>query len=385
MIEKRLPDLRTRMRRRRAQLGLTGTELAQRAGISTSYVSLIETGAKVPEEERGGRPRPSPRRRRGTLPRLGARGATRESTTSLSSTSSRRSPGRRPTWTWSRAGKSCPGRGRPAQRPARARPSPISRRGCGRWPRASGPRRFSPAVPADRRALDESPRRRRLRSWRSRSWPREAIPPPWGPRARPVDRLILDRRLVEGLDPQELFAYEVTPAATKHLRGVAAPGDRVVLRRQGAVTPDRICAIRTERGIVLSRALVKEGSLLLLPGEGEVDFESVELPEPADVGRRRGHPRAADTEVIMGNGAGSSPLHGFAGVARPALARLSARPGRGRRRDGVVAGDLRRPDPAGRLGRVVPRHEPLLPRAGRPALVVRMAAVLLGPIVGGLT
>jgi predicted transcriptional regulator len=36
------------MRRRRSQLGLTGTDLALRAGISTSYVSLIETGAKVP-------------------------------------------------------------------------------------------------------------------------------------------------------------------------------------------------------------------------------------------------------------------------------------------------------------------------------------------------
>jgi hypothetical protein len=46
------------------------------------------------------------------------------------------------------------------------------------------------------------------------------------------------------------------------------------------VTPDRICAIRTPRGIVLSRALVKDGSLLLLPGEGEVDFESVVLPTP---------------------------------------------------------------------------------------------------------
>ena len=75
MSEKRLPDLPTRMRRRRSQLGLTGTELAQRAGISTSYVSLIETGAKVPEEDVAAEPRPSARRRRGTLPRLGAGGA----------------------------------------------------------------------------------------------------------------------------------------------------------------------------------------------------------------------------------------------------------------------------------------------------------------------
>ena len=94
------------------------------------------------------------------------------------------------------------------------------------------------------------------------------------------DRLLLDRRLLEGHDAQQLFAYEVTPGATKHLRGVAAPGDRIVFQRQGAVTPDRICAIRTGKGIVLARALVQEGALLLLPGEGEVDFESVGLREP---------------------------------------------------------------------------------------------------------
>ena len=44
-------DIPTRMGRRRSQLGLTGADLALRAGISTSYVSLIETGAKVPEED----------------------------------------------------------------------------------------------------------------------------------------------------------------------------------------------------------------------------------------------------------------------------------------------------------------------------------------------
>jgi hypothetical protein len=99
--------------------------------------------------------------------------------------------------------------------------------------------------------------------------------------SRPVaDRLFLDRRLLEGHDAQQLFAYEVTPAATKHLRGVAAPGDRIVFQRQGGVTPDRICAIRTGKGIVLARALVQAGALLLLPGEGEVDFESVGLREP---------------------------------------------------------------------------------------------------------
>ena len=80
---------------------------------------------------------------------------------------------------------------------------------------------------------------------------------PTRPRSRrpaPVaDRLLLDRRLLEGHDARRLFAYEVTPAATRHLRGVAAPGDRIVFQRLGAVTPDRICAIRTGEGDLSSR------------------------------------------------------------------------------------------------------------------------------------
>ena len=47
----RLPELNARIRARRSQLGLTGVELAQRSGISPSYVSLIESGAKVPDED----------------------------------------------------------------------------------------------------------------------------------------------------------------------------------------------------------------------------------------------------------------------------------------------------------------------------------------------
>ena len=50
MAPGRLPSLHTRMKARRSQLGLTGAELAQRAGISPSYVSLIENGAKTPDE-----------------------------------------------------------------------------------------------------------------------------------------------------------------------------------------------------------------------------------------------------------------------------------------------------------------------------------------------
>jgi hypothetical protein len=64
---------------------------------------------------------------------------------------------------------------------------------------------------------------------------------------------------------------------------VAAAGDRIVFRRGGPVTPDRICAVRTPAGLVLARVLVQERSLLLLPGEGETSFESMSLPEAGKV------------------------------------------------------------------------------------------------------
>jgi hypothetical protein len=43
------------------------------------------------------------------------------------------------------------------------------------------------------------------------------------------------------------------------------------------VNSDRVCVVRTPGGIVLSRVLFKGRSLLLLPGDGERDFESVEV------------------------------------------------------------------------------------------------------------
>jgi hypothetical protein len=58
---------------------------------------------------------------------------------------------------------------------------------------------------------------------------------------------------------------------------VASPGDRVVFRRGGRVGPERICAVRTPEGIVLSRVLFKGRALLLLPGQGERDFDSIEI------------------------------------------------------------------------------------------------------------
>ncbi len=103
--------------------------------------------------------------------------------------------------------------------------------------------------------------------------PGRTVPSPLSVR----DRLLVDRRLVADHSPERLFAYEVTIPAMKHLRGLASPGDRIVFQRGGRAGPDRICAVRASEGVVLSRVLFKGRSLLLLPGEGEQDFASVDV------------------------------------------------------------------------------------------------------------
>ena len=280
--EKRLPDLHTRMRRRRSQLGLTGTDLARRAGISTSYVSLIETGAKIPEEDVAASLARALHDDE-ALYRAWARAA-RLGFHDLALLNELEAISRTPAYvSLVESGEELPRLEAPPE-PAgvtlpagdlaarlrevasRLGPEALAARRSGRRP--------SPKVAADA----EPPAAVAIPVLSAGTDPADLE----GPRARSDgDRLLLDRRLLEGHDAQQLFAYEVTPAATKHLRGVAAPGDRIVFQRRGAVTPDRICAIRTGKGIVLARALVKEGALLLLPGEGEVDFESVDLPDPA--------------------------------------------------------------------------------------------------------
>ncbi len=91
------------------------------------------------------------------------------------------------------------------------------------------------------------------------------------------DRLVIDRRLVEDYGPDRLFAYDVSTRDMDFLRGFAAPGDRIVFRRGGHITPDRICAVRTRAGIVLARVEFRGQSLVLLPGQGKRAKEPLEL------------------------------------------------------------------------------------------------------------
>jgi transcriptional regulator with XRE-family HTH domain len=248
------------MRKRRAQLGLTGTDVAQRAGISTSYVSLIENGAKVPDEDvAAGLARALEDDE--ALYRAWARAA-RIGVHDLALLNQLEAIARTPAYVdLVESGQELP-KLRPREPGAPEIETDLARRlrevasrlAPGQSAEAASAVAGVPVLPegADPGELDGT-----------------------GPRAR--SRLLLDRRLLGGYDPRRLFAYEVPDSAAGHLRGVAAAGDHVVLRRGAEPTPDRICAVRTGRGIVLSRVLVQERSLLLLPGEGETDFESVGL------------------------------------------------------------------------------------------------------------
>jgi transcriptional regulator with XRE-family HTH domain len=271
----RLPALHTRIRRRRAERRLTGTDLAQRAGISTSYVSLIENGAKVPDEDIAARlaqaldDDPALYRAWARAARLGLH--------DLALLNELDTIARTPAFaSLVESGRELP-----------------------RLEATSGPSPRQPATPSDLAArLHEVAFRLDPATLAGTS--RAVVPmaafvsvPELVSGADPADlsaastrivrdRLLLDQRLFGGQGPDELFAYAVAERDTKHLRGIASPGDRVVLRRDVVLEPDRICAVRTAAGIVLSRVLVRERSLLLLPGEGEIEFESVELPLPGE-------------------------------------------------------------------------------------------------------
>lgn len=129
-------------------------------------------------------------------------------------------------------------------------------------------RRESPSLDARTRSANPEPSTReilRVPVLAEGADPGRTVPSPLAVR----DRLLVDRRLVDDHGAERLFAYDVTATNGKHLRGLARPGDRIVFRRGGRVAADRICAVRTPAGIVLSRVLVKGRSFVLLPGEGE--------------------------------------------------------------------------------------------------------------------
>ena len=283
MARQRLPSLNARIRMKRTLLGLTGAELAQRADISPSYVSLIEKGAKVPDEDVAARIARALRDDE-DLYRAWAR-ASRLGLHKLNLLNRMEAISRSPSYLGMvERGDTLPEELEEAQ---------LGERDGDRlkFPRAdvlqsrSSARRMTEPAPPPREVVElrdepgpaiieaAPPEILRIPVLAEGADPGKIAPSPLAIR----DRLIVDSRLLVDHDPERLFAYDVTPSAMKHLRGVASPGDRIVFRRGGRVAPDRVCAVRTPEGVVLARVLFKGRSLLLLPGEGERDFESVEV------------------------------------------------------------------------------------------------------------
>ena len=264
MARQRLPSLNARIRMKRTQLGLTGAELAQRADISPSYVSLIENGAKVPDEDVAARIARALRDDE-DLYRAWAR-ASRLGLHKLNLLNRMEAISRSPSYLGMvERGDTLPDDlAEPTRSSARHATEP-----------APSPREVVELRDEPGPAFIEAgpPEILRVPVLAEGADPGKIAPSPLAIQ----DRLIVDRRLLIDHDSERLFAYDVTPAAMKHLRGVASPRDRIVFRRGGRVAPDRICAVRTPEGVVLARVLFKGRSLLLLPGEGERDFESVEV------------------------------------------------------------------------------------------------------------
>jgi transcriptional regulator with XRE-family HTH domain len=96
-----------------------------------------------------------------------------------------------------------------------------------------------------------------------------------------VDTLFLDSRLFGTTDLVRPFAYRPGKRAARRLGERLHPGDYVVLDSgMPQLRPDTIVAVRFRGEVVLARALLKKNALLLLPAPGEGDFDVIDLDGP---------------------------------------------------------------------------------------------------------
>jgi transcriptional regulator with XRE-family HTH domain len=100
-----------------------------------------------------------------------------------------------------------------------------------------------------------------------------------------VDVLRLDPRVFGREEPLRPFAYCPRYEAIARVRDLFRPGDWVVLdSRPRELSADRVHAVRFRERVILSRVIAKRDSLLLLPTEGRSDVEVLDLSpgEPAE-------------------------------------------------------------------------------------------------------
>jgi len=98
--------------------------------------------------------------------------------------------------------------------------------------------------------------------------------------------LRFDARLFPNDELGHLFAYRTTRDMARRVGGSVQPGDWLILSsRVDAHDLEGLFAVRHDGRIVLSRVLVKGNELLLLPPPGATDFEIVELRGETDLAR----------------------------------------------------------------------------------------------------
>jgi len=93
-----------------------------------------------------------------------------------------------------------------------------------------------------------------------------------------VDTLFLDSRLFGATVLSRPFAYQPDDRALRRLGERIRPGDHVVLDSGvPQLRPETIVAVRFRGEVVLTRALLKRTALLLLPAPGAGDFDVIEI------------------------------------------------------------------------------------------------------------
>ncbi len=310
-----------RIRNRRQERGLAGYELARRVGISPSYISLIEKGTKVPSEEIAEKiarvldDDPDLYRAWAHSTRVGDLEDTLTGVVRLMEISS--DPRLRKLFSSGDDIDTLDGVGEPEA----AATEPGLRRGLERVRKLFGGRRAAEPAPATSEQPAAAAEPTHLAE-ACASYPESADPTPTpstalsledieraladsgSPAAAPVvevtvlvegtdpdtagrdgtrvpDTLMLDRRTLPGDEAGELFAYRIADGGFSGVRGQLAPGDLLVLARDvGVLSPERVYAVRSGKRVVLSRVMLKDRSLLLLPREGESRFEVVEVDDP---------------------------------------------------------------------------------------------------------
>jgi transcriptional regulator with XRE-family HTH domain len=283
-----------RIRNRRAALGLNGSELARRAAISPSYVSLIERGYKVPDEEAAARLaraleddedlyRAWARAARYGLDRLDEMQRLQTLTSDEQTTTLLASGRDLPALTVAAAAPAAPRSPSGFLARALGAVSPRLRASAPTTPR---PAASQPSYAADSEAEEDFALDEMAEEPPARDVVVEVpvLPAGTDPRrvldATALHPLHLDARLLGTSEGAGLFAYVLDREASARLGGIASAGDYVVLsRRLRRLGAERVYAVRGEdERIRLGRVLFKGSSLLLLPATGS-DIEVVPLRE----------------------------------------------------------------------------------------------------------